>query len=360
MVDLGTWTQAVHIGAEQGQRAYADIAIVNAENLRVALGQPGFMDGNDFAPAGTNLADWSVEDGLFTGNTLGFRAEEEWGGVPVRVSLVGDITGDAIDDIAAHVGALVVGPGPLDREDYVVVPETQWMDGTEFIGPGFSIEPCDADADGQNDLCTSRGIDLGPVDGTPDLYWDPGVDLYSETLAIGKLNGDTVAFVGTPTGIVRIPVASLLATPGVVDLTNQPVWPAENITRLTTIDPDADGTSDLISCARMGAFTRVWLHTDFDSAPTELLSIVDGCTDLEPGDFDGDGQLELAVGYDSRITIVELDGTERFTHVGVWDALFDGLGSGIDSADVDGDGRDDLVAGADISRTLYLTLQAIP
>ncbi len=360
-VDLGAWDHVLHAGAQPGMRGTVDVAILGTAPLRIVRASAGFYDGNDYiAPPTATAWTWNLATGDLE-DSQSFWSSEEYFEVPnAQVEAVGDVTGDGLDDLVAHVGGLIVGPGPLDLDSYAVIPETFWVVGEDVVGPGFRSDPCDVDADGQPDLCNSRGIDLGPVDGSPELFWDPEVVPYGEALAIGQLDGEAVAFVRVPDGIVRIPVASLLTTPGEVDLSSHPTSPAQTVSRLTAIDPDGDGTSDLVSCAGIAGSFGVWLHTDFPSTPTLLLALTGDCTDIEPGDFDGDGQLEVAVGYASRITIVELDGTERFTHIGAYDPTADGLGIGIDSADIDGDGRDDLLTCADRSRSLYLTLDAIP
>jgi hypothetical protein len=276
-----------------------------------------------------------------------------------RVARMGDLDGDGLPDLAANLDGIAVRAAFVD-ESFTMEPVLDWTDAdTPFdrTAAGFQPIACDADRDGQADLCTSRGFDLGPIDGGPEATWDPGVPYGWERIAIGRTGETTTAWVARSGGVTAIDLGE--AT-GDVDLDALPFWAADGdlVSALAAVPTDGD---DLLAvCSGVSSTTVTHLRI-FDGVQDSdpILTLSRACDELDVGDFDGDGDPEIAVASDSTIQIIELDGTVRSTLQGVYDPGSDGLGSGMDSADVDGDGRDDLIAAARHSSTLYITLRAI-
>ncbi len=345
--------------------SYVDAAWIEAETPTFITGSGGFVDprdSNSGASARAQIERWVHGESEPTNIGHVFRSDSYFGPSDARVVVIGDVTGDGAVEIAANLGAIVVRTAILpEPDDWSVEPPVVWGDptlGESVTAVGFLPIACDADRDGQPDLCTSRGFDLGPIDGTPEATWDPGVPYAWERIAIGRTGATTTAWVARSGGVTAIDLGQ--AT-GNVDLDALPFWAPDDGDFISALVAVPTAGDDLLAvCSGVSTFTVTQLRIldGFqDAAP--ILTLSRGCDDLDVGDFDGDGDPELAVASDSTIQIIELDGTVRSTLQGVYDPGSDGLGSGMDSADVDGDGREDLIAAARESSTLYITYRAI-
>jgi hypothetical protein len=139
------------------------------------------------------------------------------------------------------------------------------------------------------------------------------------------------------------------ATLGVLDPASLPTWtyPTGFIPlAAAAFDPDGDGFDDLLLCGAQDGVTGLRVFTGPDDDPPLLAVVPFPCAALEVADFDGDGAPEIAVGGGSRVVVVEpADGSFASVWIGDIDPGTDGLGTALDAADVNGDGRMDLFAG---------------
>jgi hypothetical protein len=336
-----------------GPGGWAAIAIERTNPLTVAYVHAGFWDGNDLFQEAT-ISAAQLDATLSRDIRITARAQHELP-QPLRIAALGDVTGDGVSNVGAAMQLdLPVLPIDPTATPYLV----DWDDVVQGWAPGGDIAACDADQDGQPDLCTALGVDRGPIDGTPDTTWPTDFPdaLDRQHLAIGH-TPSTVAWIPTQTGVAQLD----LSQTGTLDPSSAPTWTAPTghiITALAPIDPDGDGLDALLVCSAPDNAVRLLDAFPADAAP--FLTLDAPCDAVEVADFDGDGQLELAVGADSRVRIHELDGTLLAEHIGVYSPGEDGLGKSMDSADIDGDGRADLLVAAPDHGALYLTLNAVP
>ena len=338
-----------------GQGWWSSVAVVQESPLQLASSNNGFWDGNDFLFEGFVASaefDLSLQDR--TAFVYSQASSELRSGTVVGV---GDVRGDGTASIASVSNAgltLLTGPFPATADGEIV----PWAHTLQGWTPGGDLAPCDADQDGQPDLCTALGVDRGPIDGTPDTTWptDFPDDFARQHLAIGR-TPITVAWIPTESGVAQLD----LTETGALDPGTAPTWMApasHTVTALASVDPDGDGLDALLVCSGPDHAVRLLDSFPADSPP--FLTLDAPCDALEVADFDGDGALELAVGAASRVRIHELDGTLLAEHVGRYNPGADGLGKSMDSADIDGDGRADLLVAAPDEGALYLTLNAVP
>jgi hypothetical protein len=340
-----------------GEGRWAAIAIQSVDPLVVAYVDAGYWDGNDwFRDASVVAAPFESSLDSETYHTTASAPFLVLYSQPISVASVGDVTGDGLSNVAAAMQTdLPLIPVDPNDPDFQLL---EWDDVVQGWAPGGDIAACDADQDGQPDLCTALGVDRGPIDGIPDTTWPTDFPdaLDRQHLAIGR-TPSTVAWIPTQAGIAQLD----LTQTGTLDPSSAPTWNApagHTITALAPIDPDGDGLDALLVCSEPDNAVRLLDAFPADAAP--FLTLDAPCDALEVADFDGDGQLELAVGADSRVRIHELDGTLLAEHIGVYSPGEDGLGKSMDSADIDGDGRADLLVAAPDHGALYLTLNAVP
>jgi hypothetical protein len=350
------WTQVEHVGntLEYDRHQFHDVDVLPSDPPLIAVGNLGSADIDWFQEANVGIARWFIDgeyQGLRGGRDLSLSAGLE----RLPVAFLGDVTGNGELDagFVTTQSGILEGPFAFPYQGYEAVPAVPWA-------TGWDVARCDVDLDGQSDLCTSAGVDRGPIDGVPDLTWDPGftgIDRNREHIAIGWDCGP-VAYVTSTFGVVQIPLFST----GALDLATLPAWnpPFTGVVAdLAVADADGDGTDEVLLCEGNENVSRVKVLTGLVDAPP-IFEFQDECDSLVAGDFDGDNVPELAVAGGSTIYLMELDGTLLNTLVGTEEPGTDQLGSGMASADLDHDGRDDLVAGAVGSSTLYMSLRPVP
>ena len=188
-------------------------------------------------------------------------------------------------------------------------------------------------------------------------------------LAVADVNGDGLddLFAG---GAERQAARLFIQTPdGNFTSTNEALWQADSLhedTGAAFFDADGDGDQDLYVVSGGNGFwgeaealrDRLYLNNgsgEFQRAEGALPDVYANGAVVAPGDFDGDGDVDLFVGgrvvprrygEAAQSALLQNDGTGRFEDV--TEAKADGLayaGMVTDAqwADVDGDGRPDLI-----------------
>lgn len=268
-------------------------------------------------------------------------------GAPMHVGAPGDLTGDGQVDVVVARHPSEVLPAPFDGIGTITLPEIA-------IGTGFG---CDADGDGDTDLCSRPGIDRFPVDGALDTTWEPP----GSALGAGVVDGVRIAFVYTVVDQVRSLRLALLSPAG---STGSGEWlvGTRQLDRLAAVDLDGDGSDGLVACVlEQGVGWGLVLVDPFPTERAGGLALPDRCDALEVGDFDGDGAPEVAVGTASHVLIVDpADWTVLADHRGTLRAGQDRFGAALDTADLDGDGRVDLVVGAPVTGRVYFLTDVVP
>jgi hypothetical protein len=267
----------------------------------------------------------------------------------------GDVTGDMVNDLLLRVDGseypdgverLVYVPGPVSAVDDPVLDHPsiiEFPNPTDSpAAPGGLLMYCgDVSGDGLGDICGSGTIDFGPVDGQTDrrLDWQSG----SPSRGFGAdLDGDGINelyLVGSST-IERYELtepAHLIAPSA--------IWNGSGAFYAFPVDLDDDGIDSLITLdfSGQGAVVEI-TDDDFLTNTARPTGFTTGFLHVVAGDFDGDGQDELAFGG-NPVVILEKDGTELL-YIEPTPGLVFNFGMVMAAGDVDGNGIDDLVIGA--------------
>ena len=139
-----------------------------------------------------------------------------------------------------------------------------------------------------------------------------------------------------------------------------PTWTAVDIStsqdqpiKVHVADMDGDGDLDIVAASTLD-YTITWYENDGSADPnwavTELATNVSGGHDLDVGDIDGDGDMDIVVptsqSGDNVVYLFENDGAEdpSWTQTNISSPV--GGAFHVDLADMDGDGDIDIVVGS--------------
>ncbi len=264
--------------------------------------------------------------------------------VPGSVYDAGDMTGDGIDDLIAWSGSteepesIAILPGPVDQFTQPVLESPDALPAPDFPLHLFDfaeaiIPHCgDLNDDGLEDLCSTFEVHLTPFDGTPD--WTRPFDPNDYGLA-ADLDGDGVneLYIVDQFDVERVTFAASPAA-GLFEGLSHYYW---------VLDLDEDGTDSLYTHGFGGV--RQITNADF-LAGTVQDTVFNGelPRTMREGDFDGDGVLEVYMGFSSKVLLAESDGTVVLEIVADSNALT-GYPTGVAVGDADDNGIDDLLIG---------------
>jgi len=275
------------------------------------------------------LKRWRYTGGKWTGETLWQR---EWGGKfnRLRDIEIGDVDGDGKDEyvIATHDQGVVAVYNPPENGQPKEVIELDRQPDT-FV---HEIEIGDVDGDGRLEFFA-----------TPSARNKVGVSQTGQIVMYryDAANGKYVRSVVDPLG-------------------------ATHAKEILVADVDGDGRQDLLGAIEAQledkrvvhpVQIRHYLPRKDGTFGQETIATIDDrqCRFLIPGDYDGDGQLEV-VAAAMKKGLFLLDKKEKGAGKGWSIEPFDADSSGFEhaglAADLDGDGKDELYVAADDQRSL--------
>ncbi len=284
---------------------------------------------------------------------------------------VADFNGDGLDDVAANESCYPGDPCPLllfYQTKTGMLAEPVFID---VDASGYDIQAGDFNSDGRIDIALAGyevQVLLQKPDGTlsAPVSYDMSDGVYD--LGVGDVNGDgRTDIVGMPWGGDEMYVLEQQAGGTALVRRNYPMT-GYGYDDFDLIDLNGDGRRDAIDASGQGALGVMHIShatsTGFD-APLELkLPWHDLMDDVEGGDFNGDGRMDLAV--ISRGTFSEMPpfvGLLLQSASGTFEAgpvlqTADGAETLL-VADFDRDGDSDIAVG-DRSKGLQIWIQTRP
>lgn len=235
--------------------------------------------------------------------------------------------------------AAAQSPNPIPLINQPPVPEAALPGGAEFTltvnGTGF-VSGATVDWNG-TPLITAF------VSGSQLTATVPAADIASAgTASVTVVNPG-----GGPSNVVLFPVATSEVTPAFTDATDSPFSVQGLPLVLATADFNGDGISDFAVTSRLSlsdyGFSIFLSQGDGTfTEPTGYQALSSGVGQIAAGDFDGDGNVDLAITTPGTQTVLILIG-DGMGHFSNGDTPGTGLTSrSLATADLDGDGNLDL------------------
>ncbi len=298
-------------------------------------------------------------DGIVVATEVCYEATEELTGSNFRFGEFEDLDSDGDRDLiySASNGEIVV---QLNTDGEFGLATTSTFNGVSTLDQmGFTFIDDDDVLDGF--LRSESGGVLytvfGNTSGDYAIADGEGTEAYA--LALGDLNsnGRDEAVVLVLSGIEVFSIADdgTMAQTEVIDI-------GDFGDQLDVVLADFSG-DDQLDVVYLGDYAdgnqvRMYLGNGdgtFNSAPITSLITTDDARDLTVGDFDGDGEADIAVADGSTLGIVFGNGGLGFAEID--DITVDsGTTSRVEAADVDRDGVDDLIVGYSDRNTLTIYL----
>jgi hypothetical protein len=275
---------------------WLDLAVSNGNDMAAAVNLVYHNDGGVLPPAAT----WTSADARYSGHCA-----------------LGDLDGDGHPE-------LVVG---------------------NYISAGWGTAPVQVYPNQGGQLAVSPGWESAPaVNAFRVALGDPDGD---GDLDLAVATGEAYHGVLQPNLVFFNEGGELAATPG---------WSSDMADAsydIAFVDHDGDGDQDL-ACLGGGWEGRVTIYENQDgvlaTSPAWSTSATDNGNTFDFDDLDGDGRLDLAIGYNTQLGgsgrfAVHLTAGGDLPTTPTWTSEFQGYGSAVICADVDGTGGPDLIAG---------------
>ncbi len=224
---------------------------------------------------------------------------------------------------------------------------------TSPIHAGKTLTAADIDNDGFQDVVAAgaNGIDILFGDGTGKFADQLHVsDGPVDDVAIADLNGDglpdIVAISQNPSGVVNLFRNRGRRTFGAAERVSEAI-----VSLVTAGDFTNDGRTDLLL---LGTDTRLLVNEGDARFNEKILPSIRGPQAVAPGDFDGDGHLDFVVATlfqnGVSLAIYKNDGNGSFVVADSRPSNFPALAV----ADLNGDGRDDVIALSPAAQALFI------
>lgn len=282
---------------------------------------------------------------------------------------IGDITGNGWLDLAVSNGNdMLEAPNvAYFNQDGTLPPAAGWTSGDARFGGHCVL--ADLDRDGFPELIVANYISAGWNPAQVQVYdnvggvlaswpsWQTPATLYSFRVTVGDPDGDGDLDLAIATGEAYhgVLTADLVYFNENGTLAAAPGWTssvADASYDIRFVDIDGDGWQDLATLSG-GSQGRVRIYFNqggvLETSPGWTSDYAANGNTFDFDDLDSDGRLDLLVGYNSQFGAggfaVYLTAGGELPRSPTWQSAFNGYGSAVICADLDGRNGPDLIAG---------------